>query len=421
MIGDTTVELLPIGGGVVDVTCLVDQVAIRHGRDDADSQPEPSSATLDLAPLLESDTMPGTLEVGAGIQVSVATVAATYVRFVGRVTDISFGWEDAGPETPNRPTGQVIAVGPMADLGRRIVGDVPWVQQLDGARVAAVLAAAGVILDPLFSDPGTVQILARDVDSQPALEVAQGTAESGNGLVWETRDGSVRYADADHRRGIPSGLSLDACDVLVTPTWKRSSEALLNRVSLGYGAVPDEGEQARYVADRPDSVARFGRYELTTETELANLADATALGNLLLTRNSSPVWVMSELPVDVKGLDPARTDALLGLDMHALVTLTGLPAVGSAPTTAHLWLEGWNETLAWGEHELTLAVTGYCRTVPAPRWNDVDPAWVWDEAQGTWDDASCMGPPLALGRWDDTPASTRWDLVPPATTWDTWK
>jgi hypothetical protein len=107
--------------------------------------------------------------------------------------------------------------------------------------------------------------------------------------------------------------------------------------------------------------------------------------------------------------------------MHALVTLTGLPAVGSAPTTAHLWLEGWNETLAWGEHELTLAVTGYCRTVPAPRWNDVDPAWVWDEAEGTWDDASCMGPPLALGRWDDTPASTRWDLVPPATTWDTWK
>jgi hypothetical protein len=126
-------------------------------------------------------------------------------------------------------------------------------------------------------------------------------------------------------------------------------------------------------------VARFGRYELSTETELALLADATAMGQLLLTRNASPVWVMSELPVDVKGLDAARTDALLALDVHSLVALTGLPSAGAAPTTTQLWLEGWSETLAWGSHEITLAVTGYCRTVPAPRWNDVDPAWVWGD------------------------------------------
>jgi hypothetical protein len=342
MIGDHTVTLLPLGSAPVDITCLVDQVAIRHGRDDPDSQPEPSSATLDLSPAADVDTMPGLLEIGAGIRVDTTTITATYTRFVGRVTDLSYGWEDAGEATPDRPQGQVIAVGPMADLGRRIVGDAPWAQELDGARVANVLAAAGVVLDPAYSDPGTVQILPRDVDSQPALEVAKGTAESANGLVWETRAGEIRYADADHRRGIAVALALDACDVLVTPTWKRSTEALLNRVSLGYGPVPEEGEQARYVADRPESVARYGRYELTTETELATEADATALGDLLLTRNSSPVWIMSELPVDMKGLDAGQTDALLGMDMHSLVVLTGLPSAGAAPTTAQLWLEGWS-------------------------------------------------------------------------------
>jgi hypothetical protein len=308
----------------------------------------------------------------------------------------------------------------LADLGRRVVGDTPYAQQLDGARVAAVLAAAGMTLDPLFSDPGTVQILPRDIDSQPALEVAQGTATSANGMVWETRAGEVRYADAAHRRGVQPTLTLDACDVLITPVWSRTTEGLLNRVSLGYGPVPEEGEQARYVADAPASVARYGRYELSAETELALLADATALGQLLLTRNSTPVWVMSELPVDIKGLDPARTDALLALDVHGLVTLTGLPAAGAAPSTAHLWVEGWTERLAWGEHDITLAVSGYCRTAPAPTWNDTDPAWTWDTVLGTWDDASCMGPPLQLGRWDDVPASTRWDLVAPAITWDTW-
>lgn len=366
------------GAGGVDITCLVDRVAIRHGRDDADSQPEASSATLDLAPPFETDAMPGLLEIGATVLVETSTMTGgTFPRFRGRITDLSYTWEEAGEHTPNRLLGQVIAVGPLADLGRRVVGDAPWPQELDGARVAAVLEAAGAPLDPLFSDPGTVQILPRDVDSQPALDVATSTAESANGLLWETRDGEVRYADANHRRGIPVGLALDACDVLVTPMWKRSTEALLNKVSLGYGPVPDEGEQARFIADRPDSVAKFGRYELSSETELANADDAAALGNLLLTRNAAPVWVMAELPVDVKGLDPARTDALLGLDMHSLVSLTGLPRAGAAPTSAQLWLEGWTENLAWGEHEITLAVTGYCRTVPAPRWNDVDPGWTW--------------------------------------------
>lgn len=419
--GSGSVEITTTGAGPADITCLVDRVAIRHGRDDADSQPEASSATLELAPPYETDAMPGVLEIGAGILVETRTLAGTYPRFRGIVTDLSYTWEDAGEDTPNRLKGQVIAVGPLADLGRRIVGDAPWPQEIDGTRVAAVMEAAGIPLDPLYSDPGTVQILPRDVDSQPALDVIRRTAESANGMLWETRDGEIRYADADHRRGNAVALELDSCDVLVTPMWKRSTEALLNKVSLGYGPVPDEGEQPRYIAQRDDSIGRYGRYELSTETELAEYDDAAALGNLLLTRNSSPVWIMAELPVDMGGLDPVRTDALLGLDMHALVGLTGLPSAGAAPTTANLWLEGWTETLEYGSHEITLAVTGYCRTVPAPRWNDLHPGTTWDTAPGTWDDAVCMGPPLALGRWDDVPASTRWDLVPASVTWDTWK
>lgn len=404
----------------VDVSCLVDQVAIRHGRDDADSQPEASSATLDLALPFDTDTFPGTLEIGAGILVETRAGAATFPRFTGTITDIAYGWEEAGEQTPNRLTGQVIAVGPLADLGRRIVGDIPWPQERDGARVAGIMAAAGEPLDPLYSDPGTVDILGRDVDSQPALDVIHGTAESANGMLWETVTGDVRYADADHRRGISVGLELDACDALVTPMWKRSTEALVNKVSLGYGPTPEEGEQPRYLAERADSIARYGRYEFTTTTELAEAGDAFSLGQLLLTRNSSPVWIMAELPVDMAGLDPARTATLLGLDMHSLVALTGLPSAGSAPTSANLWLEGWTETLAWGVHDITLAVTGYCRTVPAPTWSDVPVENTWDVVSGSWDEASCMGPPVMLGRWNDTPASTRWDLLPVDTTWDGW-
>ena len=237
----------------------------------------------------------------------------------------------------------------------------------------------------------------------------------------ETRTGEVRYADALHRRGITPTLRLDACDVLVSPVWTRSTEGLTNRVTVIYGPEPEDGgEQPSLTVANAESIAVRGRYDTSLSTELARLADAQAKATLLLTRNSYPVWIMSALPVDVAGLTEADTLALLSLDMHELVELTGLPVVGTTPGTASLWVEGWSERLAYGAHELTLSVSGYCRTSPPPRWDDYDPAATWDTAPGTWDQAVCGGPQPTHGRWSDVPASTRWNMVPTGTTWDTW-
>lgn len=377
MIGVHSVSVTPVGGSAVDLSCFVTSVTIRHGRDDPGSQPDASTATLELVIRPdETGPLPAAVEIGATLTV-VTTVTTGHTRFTGRISDIAFGWDDAGPSTPDAGVAQLVAVAPLADLGRRVVGDAPYPQELDGARVSRIMSVAGVTLNPATSDPGTVQIIARDVDSQPALDVSQATAQSASGMVWATRAGEIRYADAMHRKGIPPALTLDSCDVLVTPTWRRTTEGLTNEVSIGYGVKPASGDQPRYTATRPDSIAKYGRYGMTGTTELAAAADATALGQLLLVRNGFPVWVMAALPVDMVGLDDARTEALLEADVHSLITLTGLPAIGAAPTSASLWVEGWGETLTPGGHTLELIVSGYCRTVPAPRWDDVDPTWLW--------------------------------------------
>lgn len=363
----------------IDISCLVDTISIAHGRDDSASQPEASAATVELTatPL---DPLPPEVEVGAALRVTTSTGAVTSTRFVGRITDLSLGWDEAGEDTPDAGVGQIVAVGPTADLGRRVVGEVPWPQELDGARVARVMAAAGVTLDPLYSDPGTVQILPRDVDSTAALDAARDAATSASGIVWETRSGEIRYADAAHRRGIPQSLALDACDLLVTPSWRRNLDGLVNDVSIGYGVEVEGGEQPRYVEADAASIARWGHYGYTSTTDLAQLVDAQTVARLLLARNSSPVWVMAALPVDVQGLDAARYEALLGLDVHSLLVLTGLPGIGTAPTSANLWVEGYREGLTYGGHEIELVVSGYCRTAPPPRWDDVDPGWTWGDA-----------------------------------------
>jgi hypothetical protein len=428
VIGAHHVAVTPVAAGsvAVDITCLADTVSIHHGRDDTTGQPDASTVTVDMTWTDGVDVLPAAVEIGAVVTVDTEYPPGSgtlFRRFAGRITDIAYEWEDAAEDTPNTLSGRIMAAGYMSDLARRVVGDTPWPQELDGARVARVLTLAGAPAGGTVVDPGTVQILPRDVDSQPALDVIRGVAESAGGILWESRDGQIEYADAEHRRGTVAALSLDACDVLLTPTWSRTTAGLVNTVSLGYGATPDGGgEQPRVHDTRAESVARYGRYEYSTATQLAALADAQAMVSLVLTRNASPVWIFSELPLDMAGLDAARTAAALALDMHMLVSLTGLPVAGSAPTTATLWVEGWSETLAHGVHELTISVSGYCRTVPPPRWEDVNPSWTWDtlDAALTWDAVACLGPPLNLGRWADIPASLRWDNVAPTVTWDTW-
>lgn len=414
MIGEHSVIISP-DDAPFDLSCLVDQVSIHHGRDEATGQPEASSATIDLD--LSDTSLPPAVEIGSDVLILTTIEDTSFVRFRGRISDVALGWDEAGSETPHSGIGQLIAVGAIADLGRTVVGDAPFPQELDGARVSRVLALAGIITSPVTSDPGTVNILPRDVDSTDALGVVYDAASSASGILWQTREGEVRYADADHRRGHPSDLVLDVCDVLVTPQWTRNLQGMINKISLGYGVAPEGGEQPRILDEDAASIARYGVYDYSFASVLAAAADAQAMASLLLVRNSYPIWVMTELPVAVKDLDLEDTSALLSLDMHSLVTLTGLPLiVATAPTSANLWVEGWTETLAWGSHEIELSVSGYCRTVPAPRWDDLDPGWVWDAMTQTWDGMSCLGPPVLTDRWTDVPASLRWDNA--TTTWD---
>jgi hypothetical protein len=417
MIGE---HVVTVGGA--DVSCLVDDVAIRHGRSDTTSQPDPSSATVNLSWDHTEDDLPASAELGATVYVTTTVSGIAWPRFVGRVTDIAMGWDDAGEDTPDRQAAQISCVGTMADLGRRVVGDAPFPAENDAQRVARVATLAGMPLDPFVSDPGAVNVRARDIDSQPALTVMRETAESAMGMVWQALDGSLRYMDQSHRRVVAVGVELDACDVLVTPTWVRNLDGLVNSVAIGYGPGSG-GSQPRYVATNPTSQTRWGPYAYTKDTELAALADATVIGDLLMRRNYQPIWILSAIPVDVAGLSATDTERLLSTDLSDILHLTGLPAIGAAPTDLYMWVEGFSETLANGVHDMSLVVSDYCRTSALVRWDD-PPTMTWDTSPPgkTWDESYCVGYPTGpgIGRWDDTPTSLRWDQVATSVTWDAW-
>ena len=78
------------------------------------------------------------LDVGATITVTTTLDGGAHTRFVGAVTDISQGWDEAGDDTPDMAVGQVVRHQQDGRSGQaHVVGDEPWAQQLDGERVCS--------------------------------------------------------------------------------------------------------------------------------------------------------------------------------------------------------------------------------------------------------------------------------------------
>lgn len=211
-----------------DETCLVETATIRHGRDDPTSQPEADAATFTIwgAP-------PAGVDIGVPVTITAVLGGVSYPRFVGEVTDLSISWDAV-----DRPVSQIIAVGSLARMGYRIAGVDVWPSELDGARAGRAITAAGVPRDDGRTDPGTLRVVARAPDPQPALQIAQEAAQDGAGILWQSKDGAVLYADADHRRDTPAAVNLDACTIPLDVTWTKSLEGLINDLRVTWGG-PD--------------------------------------------------------------------------------------------------------------------------------------------------------------------------------------
>jgi hypothetical protein len=408
-------------GGTLDsdrVECNVLSAAVHHGRDDPTTQPLASTITLELVGPLPAEAV-----MGARVEFAARVAGAgQYTRFVGEITDLGVGWDSVDVARP-----QVIATGDLGRLGRQMIGDVPWPAELDGARVSRILTAAGFPPTADQTDPGTLQLLARDVDRKPALDLAHEAASDGGGILWSSKHGQELYADALHRRGAVVAFEFQACDIGLGLNWLQSPEGLTNEAFVRYGVAPPDGEQAEVSASDPASISAYGTFGQSLTTQIASAADAQRRADELVARQAAPAWVLGGLEVNLAALDLNETKGVLGLEVHSLVSVTGLPE-GSPATSAMLWVEGWRETVealddgsvSW---VIGYATSDYCRTAAPPLWDDLPAADTWDTLDPalTWNAAVCMAPEPSKGRWNDVPASLRWSNIwPNSITWDTW-
>lgn len=300
-------------------------------------------------------------------------------RFTGETTDPKID--------PPARTYSVTGAGRLGRARRRpIKGGRTYPLALDGARVARILddAADGDL--EVSVDTGTALILppTRNVAAGQLLDL---TSDSTGGQLVEQLDGSIQWHDADHRRGAPIALTLDAGEILNDLTFEQHVGDLVNDAQISYGY-----DAATVRVTDPVSIDEREVYPASVSTALVDESDAYDLGTYLVGRRSEPVWQLPNLLVDLgRGVDPAKRAALLALRFGDRIAVTGLPALAPYAADVELYVEGINETAR------------------VPRPGQVD-----------WRLSIAVSDPALSGvsiRWKDAPAALAWDGVDPVLTW----
>lgn len=403
----------------VDVTAVTHwNVQIDVGRDNVDDQPDASvlSATVD-------GWQP------AGQSADPVTLTDDYGRlFTGTVTDLQ---TDLDPQRSTPWRTRITAAGPLADVGRVIVGDEPWPQESDSVRIVRILTLAGVNTDGV--DPGIVgpAILPRDVDRQSALEQAQSVAGDAFGVLWEqpadpaspiryspqrlrtwtpvaiawselpattwdATDPALIWADLDSALfqlpGAPSALTLHAGDVVADLELEQRIGDLVRTVRVTYGTETDDGDGG--TLPRPQAIAGTGIPEVGRDTQLADVTDAATLADTLWRSRREPAWLLRRVTLrPLEDMTPDTATAVRdALAVGTRLTIDGIAWPGPFGTVWQGYLEGWTHRLHPGAHVIDLFTSERIFTEPSDRWHDITDGTRWQDvgATVTWDQTGDM-------------------------------
>jgi len=327
--------------------------------------------------------------------------------FTGQVADTASVLYSTGEVAAAGAIVTVIATAPMARLNRRAVAADGLPEQGDGDRIAELIedgfAATweetggtwATVAEPTTTwgtfDPGfdlaridqpgqfTVAALPADPAAYPALSQAYITALSGRGIVFDTADGFIAYADSSHRRTaaetdgyqiIPPSI-LSAGSLVVT-----SSQAnVTNRVFVEFATGAVEFTDAGSLID-------YGLLANQFQTILANSSQAEAWALDYLEDHSRPTIKVSGVAVRLDLAPEADVDDLLTLDINSPVRLDNLPATLGV-TSFPAFVEGLDWRINRLTTELILNVSDAALSIGSVQWNQVDPSLAWEDVSAT--------------------------------------
>lgn len=396
-----------------DVYTTVTSVSFASGRLDIDRQPTAGYCRVEI---INTDGSPFTINVTEPILLELKNSSGTYVTvFGGEVSDFNIGVRSP-EETGYITTGTILGIGSLAKLTKAVY-NTALAEGLDGAQIAEILGAAlnltwaevtptvtwatypaDVTWANAESYIGTIDsgfytmIAVAASASAKSQTLADQIANSALGAIYEEKDGDVSYDDADHRSNYLAtngftnldGSYATPSSITATTQTARIRNSLIYRYATGYGST--------YSTSDSDSIASYGLFERSFDSNIKNLADITDIASRELNLRKNPRGSLGAITfrLDNPDLPSAMLDSLIGIFFGQPVLITKLPA-----NLLDGQFDGFVENVALRATpsftEITLYVSATDFSLSTTQWETVLPATLaWTGVNGTltWTNAS---------------------------------
>ena len=389
-----------------DVYTTVTSVSYASGRLDIDRQ---ATAGYCQVEIINTDNSPFTINVTEPITLELKNSSGTYVTvFGGEVSDFSIGVrspEESGYIT----TGKILGIGSLAKLTKAVY-NTALAEGLDGAQIAEILGQAlnltweqvtptttwatypaDVTWANAESSIGTVDTgfytmiaLAASASAKSQTLVDQ-IATSALGQIYEEKDGDVSYDDADHRSNYLAtngftnldGAYATPSSITATTQTSRIRNSLIYRYGASYGST--------YSTSDTDSIASYGLFERSFDSNIKNLADITDIASRELNLRKNPRGSLGAITfrLDNPDIPSAMLDSLIGVFFGQPVLINNLPSnlLGGS-------FDGFVENVALRATpsfvEITLYISATDFSLSTTQWETVTPASLaWTGVNGT--------------------------------------
>lgn len=397
-----------------DVYTTVTSVSFASGRLDIDRQ---ATAGYCQVEIVNTDNSPFTINVTEPITLELKNSSGTYVTvFGGEVSDFNIGVRSP-EETGYITTGKILGIGSLAKLTKAVY-NTALSEGLDGAQIAAILGnalnlnwnevtptvtwntyPADVTWNEAESYIGTVDsgfytmiALAANASAKSQTLVDQ-ISNSALGQIYEEKDGDVSYADADHRSNELSANGYTFLDgALATPSsitsttqTARIRNSLIYRYATGYGST--------YSTSDADSIASYGLFERSFDSNIKNLADITDIATRELNLRRVPKASLGAITfrLDNPDMSSAMLDSLIGVYFGQPVLISNLPSNllggtfdGFVENVSLRATPSFTEiTLYISATEFSLSTTQWDTVIPSSlAWTGVNGTLIWNNATG---------------------------------------
>jgi len=389
-----------------DVYTTVTSVSFASGRVDIDRQPTASYCRVEI---VNDNNAPFTINVTEPVTLELKNSSGTYVTvFGGEVSDFNIGVrspEESGYIT----TGTILGIGSLAKLTKAVY-NTALAEGLDGAQISAILSSALNItwaeVTPTVTwdtypatqtwldaesyvgtiDSGFYTMVALAASATAKSQtLADQIANSALGQLYEQKDGNVSYDDADHRSNYLAANGFTNLDgsyatptsITATTQTARIRNSLIYRYSTGYAST--------YSTSDTDSIASYGLFERSFDSNIKNLTDITAIASRELNLRKNPRGSLGAITfrLDNPNMPDAMRNALIGVFFGQPVLINNLPSnlLGGQ-------FDGFVENVTLRATpsftEITLFISATDFSLSTTQWETVTPASLaWTGVNGT--------------------------------------